>query len=87
MTKRQTQSMLSISSIYNRFLYFCKTMYDEEITYTQAIQLMKEGAEIIDIGAESTSPTVNAIDADMEWARLEPALTAILQIKNRLLMQ
>ena len=24
MTKRQTQSMLSISSIYNRFLYFCK---------------------------------------------------------------
>ena len=33
MTKRQTQSMLSISSIYNRFLYFCKTMYDEEITY------------------------------------------------------
>ena len=33
MTKRQTQSMLSISSIYNRFLYFCKTMDDEEITY------------------------------------------------------
>lgn len=33
MTKRQTQSMLSISSIYNHFLWSCKIMDDEEITY------------------------------------------------------
>ena len=43
----------------------------------------QEGADILDIGAESTSPVAGAITAKQEWERLEPVLTAIkAQQKN-----
>jgi dihydropteroate synthase len=37
-------------------------------------QLLAEGAHILDIGAESTRPGASAVDADEQWARLEPVL-------------
>jgi 2-amino-4-hydroxy-6-hydroxymethyldihydropteridine diphosphokinase/dihydropteroate synthase len=36
--------------------------------------LHAEGAELIDVGAESTRPSATPLDADQEWARLEPVL-------------
>lgn len=39
--------------------------------------LVAAGAEIIDIGAESTSPTATQLDAASEWARLKPVLSAL----------
>lgn len=39
-----------------------------------AYQLIEDGADILDIGAESTRPTSSGISAEEEWARLEPVL-------------
>lgn len=39
--------------------------------------LLSEGADIVDIGACSTAPGNAIVDADTEWARLEPFLDAI----------
>lgn len=48
--------------------------------------LVDSGAEVIDIGAESTSPRAIAIDADAEWQRLLPVLSAYNAIKNEFLL-
>ncbi len=39
--------------------------------------LVRDGADILDIGAESTRPGAVAITAAEEWVRLSPVLTAI----------
>lgn len=41
-------------------------------------QILKEGADIIDIGAESTRPQATAISDEAEWQRLEKILPAII---------
>jgi len=43
----------------------------------QAQRMVEEGADLLDVGAESTRPDFPAIDADEEWARLEPVLRAV----------
>jgi 2-amino-4-hydroxy-6-hydroxymethyldihydropteridine diphosphokinase/dihydropteroate synthase len=60
---------------------------DVDQAVAQAIQLVKEGAEILDIGAESTAPHSPRIDSEMEWRRLEPVLAAITAAKNHFLIQ
>jgi dihydropteroate synthase len=42
-----------------------------------AARLAAAGAQIIDIGAESTRPNATALTADAEWARLAPVLSAV----------
>ena len=37
-------------------------------------ELVADGAELIDLGAESTRPGATPLSADEEWARLEPVL-------------
>jgi dihydropteroate synthase len=44
-----------------------------------AERLVAEGVDVLDIGAESTRPNALALDADAEWARLQPVLTALAQ--------
>lgn len=46
----------------------------------QAKKLFKDGATIVDIGAESTRPNAIALTSDDEWQRLEPVLKALLPI-------
>lgn len=49
--------------------------YDDPSDATERIdQLLESGADLIDIGAESTRPGAAAIAADEQIARLEPAL-------------
>ncbi len=43
----------------------------------RALAMVEAGADIIDIGAESTRPDFPAVDADAEWARLELVLGAV----------
>lgn len=38
---------------------------------------MEAGAEVLDIGAESTRPGATPIDSEEEWARLAPMLTVL----------
>jgi len=41
-------------------------------------ELLNDGADVIDIGAESTRPTAIAISHDEEWLRLEKILPEII---------
>lgn len=47
---------------------------DPDRAYARALQLEDDGADIIDIGAESTRPGSKRISADEEWQRLVPVL-------------
>ena len=44
-----------------------------------ARKLVGEGADILDIGAESTRPGHTPVPADEEWRRLEPVLASLAQ--------
>lgn len=57
-----------------------------ENALTQALALVAGGAEIIDIGAESTSPRAEPLNAATEWQRLAPVLTEVLAAKDRFLL-
>lgn len=52
----------------------------------QAFDLVMQGAEIIDIGAESTSPRAQPIDSETEWLRLESTLLALRDSRERFLI-
>lgn len=41
--------------------------------------LVRQGADVVDLGAESTRPGAIALSPAQEWARLEPVLAAIQQ--------
>lgn len=49
-----------------------------ETALEQAQRLVQEGADILDIGAESTRPGYTGISADEEWGRLEPFLQELI---------
>jgi dihydropteroate synthase len=42
-----------------------------------ALRMEDDGADIIDVGGESTRPGAPPVPADEEWRRVEPVLTAI----------
>jgi 2-amino-4-hydroxy-6-hydroxymethyldihydropteridine diphosphokinase/dihydropteroate synthase len=50
---------------------------DPQNAVIQAKKLVEAGAEILDIGAESTGPKSSALDSKTEWERLEPVLRAL----------
>jgi dihydropteroate synthase len=47
---------------------------DPDRAWARALELEEQGADIIDIGAESTKPGSHRITADEEWQRLVPVL-------------
>ena len=54
---------------------------DDAIAHAQ--QLIADGADIIDIGAESTRPNATPLTADAEWQRLENILPKIIKIAHK----
>ncbi len=52
--------------------------FSPETALQHAEQLIQEGADILDIGAESTRPGHAEISAEEEWMRLEPVLREII---------
>jgi dihydropteroate synthase len=42
-----------------------------------ALKLAREGADLLDIGAESTRPGASEVSVEEEWRRLEPVLTSL----------
>ena len=42
-----------------------------------AVAMVQEGADLLDIGGESSQPGAVAVDAAEEWARLEPVLVGL----------
>jgi 2-amino-4-hydroxy-6-hydroxymethyldihydropteridine diphosphokinase/dihydropteroate synthase len=47
---------------------------DDAAAEARVVSLVAAGAELVDLGAESTRPGATPLTADEEWARLEPAL-------------
>ena len=43
----------------------------------RALAMVEAGADLIDVGAESTRPDFPPIDAEQEWSRLLPVLRAV----------
>ena len=50
-----------------------------EAARAQAQKLQQGGADILDVGAESTRPGYTAVPADEEWRRLAPALGTLVE--------
>ncbi|HZK53789.1 MAG TPA: dihydropteroate synthase [Desulfosporosinus sp.] len=53
--------------------------YSIENAIAQAQRMVDEGADILDIGAESTRPQHEEVNAEEEWQRLEPVLKTLLE--------
>ena len=51
--------------------------YSEEAAASHAAQMVEDGADIIDVGAESTRPNFTPITAEEEIARLEKIIPAV----------
>ncbi len=51
---------------------------DPADAYGQAMRLLEDGADVVDLGAESTRPGADPISADEEWRRLDPVLTRLV---------
>ena len=49
----------------------------QEKAVRHALQMESDGADIIDIGAESTRPGSTGVSAEEEWSRLAPVLAAL----------
>jgi dihydropteroate synthase len=57
-----------------------------EAAVRQASRMLAEGADVLDLGGQSTRPGALELDADQEWRRLAPALVAIRQAHPRALL-
>lgn len=53
---------------------------DTRASLRHAEQLLREGADILDLGAESSRPGAPRIAAETEWQRLQPVLTEALRL-------
>lgn len=51
--------------------------YNITASLKHAEKLLKEGADILDIGGESTRPGAKYISAEEEWQRIQPILTEL----------
>jgi len=56
--------------------------FSPEMAYQHAVEMVEAGADIIDVGAESTRPGAEAVDLEEEWHRLQPVLQKIAQHLN-----
>ena len=54
--------------------------YNEEHAIEHALQMERAGADLIDIGAESTRPGSEGISAEEEWRRLFPVLSGLRRL-------
>lgn len=50
---------------------------DPQVAVTHALRLVEEGADLLDIGAESTRPGAGPVEANEERRRLIPVVTAV----------
>ncbi|HOW58293.1 MAG TPA: dihydropteroate synthase [Candidatus Omnitrophota bacterium] len=55
---------------------------DGEKAFERALQMIEEGADILDLGAESTRPGAKSVSAEEELGRLLPLVTRLRQKVN-----
>ncbi|MBC62047.1 MAG: dihydropteroate synthase [Zetaproteobacteria bacterium] len=52
----------------------------------RALKLLEDGADILDLGGESTRPGAQLVDSDEEWRRLEPVIRSLKNIDEKILI-
>src|ERR671938_636720 len=52
--------------------------FDPARAVEHAMRMVEEGADVIDVGAESTRPGADPVDEHEEWRRLQPVLRALI---------
>ncbi len=57
---------------------------DPDRALARALELEEQGADIIDIGAESTRPGSQRVSAEEEWRRLVPVLKRLRDLARYL---
>lgn len=57
--------------------------YRPDAALGMAKQLLTDGADMLDVGAESTRPNATPLNADEEWQRLEPVLADIISLAHK----
>jgi dihydropteroate synthase len=53
---------------------------DPEAAVAHAVQLVEEGADLLDVGAESTRPGADAVNEEEERRRVIPVVTAVAKV-------
>ena len=48
--------------------------FDPDVAVADAVQMAADGADLLDVGGESTRPGAPAVPADEEWRRIHPVL-------------
>lgn len=61
-------------------------IFSHEQAIHQAIHLIEAGADVLDIGAESTAPQAKMLSPEQEWQRLENILATLTQMKDKFLL-
>jgi dihydropteroate synthase len=61
--------------------YFYSPQHAPERAFTQALKLLEEGADILDLGGESTRPNATPLTPDEEQSRILPVIESILKQK------
>ncbi|WP_353064518.1 dihydropteroate synthase [Tunturibacter psychrotolerans] len=61
--------------------YFYSPQHAPERALTQALKLLEEGADILDLGGESTRPNATPLTPDEEQSRILPVVESILKEK------
>jgi len=51
--------------------------FDQEVAIKHALRLVEEGADIVDVGGESTRPGAGSVSVEEEWRRVEPVIRAL----------
>jgi dihydropteroate synthase len=59
--------------------HFYSPEHAPERAFAQAMKMLDEGADILDIGGESTRPNATPLTAEEEQSRILPVIAAILQ--------
>jgi dihydropteroate synthase len=59
---------------------------DPRLAVERAEKLIDDGADIIDVGAESTRPGSAEVGEDEEWRRLEPVLKGLGRVAGRVIL-
>lgn len=57
--------------------------FDVDCAVNHALELDKQGADILDLGAQSTRPNYAEISPEEEWARLEGVLKALRPLTSK----
>src|ERR1700722_19994506 len=62
--------------------YFYSPQHAPERALSQALKMLEEGADILDLGGESTRPNATPLTPDEEQSRILPVIESILKQKS-----